>query len=391
MSIIQAIILGIVEGFTEFLPVSSTAHLILTSKFMAIEQTEFLKFFEVFIQSGAILAVVFLYWRKIIHHKSLILNLVISFIPTAVVGFLLHKMIKTVFFESTYLILFMLLIFGCIFIVCEYFLKQNKIKLSKTLVDLTHQDAFLIGLSQSLAVIPGVSRAGAVILIMILLKYRRDESAVFSFLLAVPTILAASLFDLYKLNPSVLVEPANILVTSVGLIVAFISAYCVMKWFIQFLQKNTLIPFGLYRIVLALLLLFSLFLSHPAYADIITDKKLITVDIGKQTLYAWEGGKIVYETKVSTGMRKAPTVTGSFKVRRKLALQDMRGNDKFYGPYYIKEVPYVMYFYQGYAIHGTYWHNKFGARASHGCVNVPVASAEWLYNWADMGTQIEVF
>lgn len=125
--------------------------------------------------------------------------------------------------------------------------------------------------------------------------------------------------------------------------------------------------------------------------DIITDGKLITVDIGKQKLFAWDHGQIIHETKVSTGMRYAPTVTGSYKVRRKVPLADMKGNYKPYPPYEIKNVPHIMYFYGAYAIHGTYWHNSFGRKASHGCVNVPVVSAEWIYNWADVGTRVEVF
>lgn len=137
--------------------------------------------------------------------------------------------------------------------------------------------------------------------------------------------------------------------------------------------------------------IFSFFPSVSYAADIITDGKLITVDIGKQKLFAWNGGLVVHETPVSTGMRYTPTVTGSFKIRRKVPLQDMKGNYPPYPSYEIKNVPYVMYFYGAYAIHGTYWHNSFGRRASHGCVNVPVASAEWLYNFADAGTRVEVF
>lgn len=129
-----------------------------------------------------------------------------------------------------------------------------------------------------------------------------------------------------------------------------------------------------------------------AYAeDIIYAGKLITVDTGKQRLYAWEGGQIQHETAVSTGMRYTPTVKGSFKIRSKIPLQDMKGNYPPYPAYHLKNVPHVMYFYGAYAIHGTFWHNKFGSRASHGCVNVPLASAEWLYNWTDLGTRVEVF
>lgn len=142
---------------------------------------------------------------------------------------------------------------------------------------------------------------------------------------------------------------------------------------------------------------FFLFLALPVHAgEILTTGKLITVDIGSQTLRAWQDGKIQHETKVSTGMYLTPTVKGSFKIRTKVPMQDMRGPSpykQYYpsGKYLVKNVPHVMYFYQAYAIHGAYWHNNFGRPASHGCVNVPLASAEWLYNWADVGTQVEIY
>ncbi len=129
----------------------------------------------------------------------------------------------------------------------------------------------------------------------------------------------------------------------------------------------------------------------PANAQILTTAKLITVDTGKQMLYAWDGGRIVSQTPVSTGMYYTPTVRGSFKIYRKYTLQDMKGSYPPYEPYYIKNVPNVMYFYGAYAIHGVYWHNMFGTRYSHGCVNVPVPFSSWLYGWADVGTRVEVF
>lgn len=150
--------------------------------------------------------------------------------------------------------------------------------------------------------------------------------------------------------------------------------------------------------LLSLFFVFAFFLSSalPASAQIITSDKLITVDIGSQTLRAWEGGQVKHETKVSTGMKLTPTVKGSFKIRSKVPMQDMRGPSpykQYYpnGRYLVKDVPHVMYFYGAYAIHGAYWHNNFGRPASHGCVNVPLASAEWLYNWADQGTRVEVY
>lgn len=153
------------------------------------------------------------------------------------------------------------------------------------------------------------------------------------------------------------------------------------------------------RLFAAVFFCFCFFLftsSVNAQEPILTDKKLITVDIGKQKLFAWDGGKVVHETRVSTGMKLTPTVRGSFKIYKKIALQDMRGPSPYRniyptGKYLIKNVPHVMYFYQGYAIHGAYWHNNFGRPGSHGCVGTPLASAEWLFNWADVGTQVVVF
>ena len=126
-------------------------------------------------------------------------------------------------------------------------------------------------------------------------------------------------------------------------------------------------------------------------ADISTTDKLITVDLGKQKLYAWEGGRIQKEFSVSTGMRYTPTVRGSFKIYIKNEKQNMKGSYPPYEPYFLKNVPYVMFFKGSYAIHVTYWHNKFGSRASHGCVNLRVEDAQWVYEWAPMGTRVEVF
>lgn len=131
--------------------------------------------------------------------------------------------------------------------------------------------------------------------------------------------------------------------------------------------------------------------SPVAAQGVFTTDKLITVDIGKQMVYAWQGGKQVYSTKASTGMKFTPTVTGTFKINRKVAMQDMKGYYPPYEPYFIKNVPNVMYFYGAYAIHGAHWHNKFGMRVTHGCVNVPVAASEWLYSFADNGTRVMVF
>ena len=251
MNVLNAIILGLVEGITEFLPISSTAHLIISSKLLNIPQTEFQKFFEVFIQSGAILAVVFVYWSVILKNRNLMINIILSFIPTAIVGLLLHKVIKNIFFESFTLIGASLFIVGLFFIIYEYLLKKKVVNTDKKIIQMTILQALLIGVGQSLAVVPGVSRAGAVILTMMILGFNREESALYSFVLAVPTLLAASLFDFIKTNPQLIFTGSNPLFLFIGLITSFFSALLAVKWFIRFLQKNSLVPFGVYRIILA--------------------------------------------------------------------------------------------------------------------------------------------
>lgn len=255
MNLINALILGLVEGVTEFLPISSTAHLIISSKFLNIPITEFQKFFEVFIQSGAILAVVFLYWKVIFKNQNLMMNIILSFIPTAIVGLFLHKIIKGIFFESFTLIATSLFVIGFAFLVFEYLLKRKIIKTDKKIIQMTIVQALMIGLAQSIAVVPGVSRAGAVILTMMLLGFDREESALYSFVLAVPTLFAASAFDFIKTDPQLIFSGNNPIFLLIGLITAFLSALLAIKWFIKFLQKNSLSYFGVYRIGLALIIM----------------------------------------------------------------------------------------------------------------------------------------
>lgn len=258
MNLFNAVILGLIEGITEFLPISSTAHLIISSKLLNIPQTEFQKFFEVFIQSGAILAVIFIYWKIILKNKSLLINIILSFIPTAVVGLLLHKVIKGVFFESFTLIAFSLFIVGLFFIIFEFLLKKGIVKTDKKMIQMTIIQALIIGVGQSLAVVPGVSRAGAVILTMMILGFNREESALYSFVLAVPTLLAASAFDFIKTDPQLIFSGNNPLFLFIGLTTSFLSALLAIKWFIKFLQKNSLSGFGLYRIALSIFTYFVL-------------------------------------------------------------------------------------------------------------------------------------
>lgn len=255
MNPIQAIILGIVEGITEFLPISSTFHLIFASKFLGIPQTDFAKLFEVVIQAGAIVAVVFLYARTLLEDRDLLQKTIVAFIPTAVIGLVLYKVIKNVFFANEGLMLGVFVLMGLVFLGVEYFIKQDKISLKKEISQLSYKDAVIIGLVQSLAVIPGVSRAGSVIVGMMLLRYKRFEAAKFSFMLSIPTIIAASALDLYK-GKDLLLHSGNFGVLAIGFITALIVAYFVVNWLISYLQRNTLTAFGWYRLVFGLILLF---------------------------------------------------------------------------------------------------------------------------------------
>ncbi|MFH0772933.1 MAG: undecaprenyl-diphosphate phosphatase [bacterium] len=250
MTLLHATLLGIIEGLTEFLPISSTAHMIIAARLMGLPQTQYLKFFEVFIQIGAIFAVVFLYFKQFLQVKR-IKQLMCSFIPTAIVGFLLYKVIKTIFFESNVLISVSLITIGIVFIIVE----RMKLKGRMSMAQMSLPTAVLIGLAQSLAVVPGVSRAGIVILAMILLGFKRDESAQYSFMLALPTLAAAALLDVVKMR-SVKFSFNEIEMIVVGTIVAFAVAYVSMKWFVGFLQKQRLTSFGVYRIGIGIISLF---------------------------------------------------------------------------------------------------------------------------------------
>ena len=254
MNILQAALLGVVEGITEFLPISSTFHLIFTSRLFGISQNDFTKLFEVFIQSGSILSVALLYFQDVVKYRQLTKRVIVSFLPTGLVGLILYKFIKNTLFENQMLMIGIFATVGIIFILIEKLIKKEKVKLQKDRANLSYIEALLIGLVQSLAVIPGVSRAGAVMVVMIFLGYKRGEAAYYSFLLSIPTIFSASFFDLYKMSSIVLSYSDNWILLTVGFFSAFISSYFVVKWFIDFLKKNSLVGFGYYRLVVGIIL-----------------------------------------------------------------------------------------------------------------------------------------
>ncbi len=253
MEFLQSAILGIIEGATEYLPISSTFHLIQAARFLAIPASDFQKAYEVIIQSGAILAVVFLYFSTIVSDKALVKKILISFVPTAIVGLALYKVIKNFFFENTLLQIGVFILVGIIFILWER--GQKRGQLFKTLTALSWRQAVLVGLAQALAVVPGVSRSGAVILTLMFLRVRRDEAAKYSFLLAIPTLAAASGLDFYKSWPALTGNLDRIGYLAIGFVAAFFSALVVVKWFIQYLSRHDLTAFGWYRLILGGILL----------------------------------------------------------------------------------------------------------------------------------------
>lgn len=252
MDILSAAILGLVEGITEFLPISSTGHLILTSHLLDIPTTEFLKSFEITIQLGAILAVLALYWRSFLS-LPILKRLFVGFIPTAVIGLLLYGFIKNVLLENPLIVVISLAVGGVLLILLEYFHTENESG-ADTPESISYLQSFLIGLFQTIAIIPGVSRSGATIVGGLLLGIKRVAIVEFSFLLAVPTMMAATTLDLAKNYKTF--ESADVAALSVGFIVSFTVALCAITFLLQYVRKHTFVPFGIYRIVVAALFFF---------------------------------------------------------------------------------------------------------------------------------------
>lgn len=261
MSIINTIILGIVEGITEFLPISSTFHLIRASEILGIQETPFLDVFNVFIQSGAIFAVIFLYWKDILFNRKLFTKLILSFIPTAIFGLVFYDVIKSVFFKSDLPTILVFIIIGVLFLIIEKLIDKKKITLSLSISQISYKTAILIGIFQACAIFPGVSRSGAVMLGMMILGFKRYDAAKYSFMLSIPTIFAASFFDLFEMRNIIFSSSSNIRLILIGFFVAMVSAFFVVKWLIKYLQKNSLEVFGWYRIIFGILLLLLLFLK----------------------------------------------------------------------------------------------------------------------------------
>lgn len=273
MNIFDAFLLGIIEGITEFLPVSSTGHMILASHILNISTDSFTKSFEIIIQLGAILAVVFMYRQKVFRNIRLMLKVGIAFIPTALIGLALYSFVKKYLLDNVYVVVGSLFIGGIIIILFERKYGKDKtvqiaggseessaidkpISLDENSVSI--KQALYIGLFQSIAIIPGVSRSAATIIGGQILGLSRTVIVEFSFLLAIPVMLAAVSLDLYKHHDSFTSDQFGLL--AVGFVTAFFVALLAIKTFLSYIQKHSFAVFGVYRIVLAIVFFLVMYL-----------------------------------------------------------------------------------------------------------------------------------
>jgi undecaprenyl-diphosphatase len=259
MTWLEAIIISIVEGITEFLPISSTGHMILTEGILGMKTNDFVKAFIINIQFGAILSVVVLYWKHFFQSVSFYLKLFVAFIPAAVLGFILNDYIDTLL-ENVYVVSVTLILGGIVLLFIDKWF--NKTSEDQTV---SYPTAFKIGLFQCISMIPGVSRSAATIIGGMTQKLTRKTAAEFSFFLAVPTMFAASGYKLMTNYKAITSENIDILIA--GNIIAFIVAMIAIKYFITFLTKHGFKLFGYYRIVLGIVILALLVLGFDLTID----------------------------------------------------------------------------------------------------------------------------
>lgn len=264
LDVLKSIILGIIEGITEWLPISSTGHIILANEFIQLEQSEkFMDMFEVVIQLGAILAVVVLFWNKLwpfttkekgyVKRKSFMIwsKVIVAVLPAAVIGFLLDDWLDKHFYNP-WVVSAMLVFYGVLFIIVENTNKNRKPK-TISMKNMSYTTALLIGAFQVLALIPGTSRSGATILGAMMLGVSRTIAAEFSFFLAVPVMFGASLLKLVKFG--FVFTGEQFVVLAVGLVTAFVVSILAIKFLLGYIKKKDFKAFGYYRIVLGLLVL----------------------------------------------------------------------------------------------------------------------------------------
>lgn len=254
MTLIQVLILSIIEGITEFLPISSTGHLILANHLLGIVDSNFTKSFEISIQFGAILAVVAWYWRRIFTDIETWKRIGTAFIPTAILGYIFYKLIKTYLLSNSVLVLWSLFLGGMALIIFEIWYKKKNRMVNDELQKISYKKSFVIGIAQSVAMIPGVSRSAATIIGGLLLGLKRETIVEFSFLLAVPTMAAATGFDFIKSAGSFSLNQFHLL--AIGFVISFIIALVSIRWMLYFIKNHTFVFFGIYRVIAALLFWF---------------------------------------------------------------------------------------------------------------------------------------
>jgi undecaprenyl-diphosphatase len=245
MTFFDSLILGIVEGITEFLPISSTGHMILASTLLGLTEDTVLKSFEIIVQLGAIAAVVVIYWKKFLD-LEILKRLAVAFIPTGVIGFTIYPFFKAYLNGNVMVVVVSLALGGIALIAFEL---TKRVPRTTSIHELSYKDCVYIGLCQAVAIIPGVSRSAATIVGGELLGLDRSTIVEFSFLLAVPTMTAAVGYDFIKNIHSFSTSDAGLF--AVGLITAFIVALAVIKYFLHYIRQHTFMPFGVYRILVA--------------------------------------------------------------------------------------------------------------------------------------------
>lgn len=251
MDIFEAIIIGVIEGFTEFLPISSTGHMIVASEFLGVSQNALIKAYEVIIQFAAILAVMLIYREKMTFKKiDLWQKLFVAFLPLAIVGFIFKDEIKTLF--TVEVVAWMFIAGGLVFLVVEYFYEEKEFHVNDV-EKTSYRQALWVGIAQIFSLIPGTSRAGATIIGGLLAGLDRKTSAEFSFLLAIPVMAAVTGYDLLKHYQDFADAEWDAFLA--GFAAAFIVAYVTIKLFLAFLQKFTFVAFGIYRILFGIVLL----------------------------------------------------------------------------------------------------------------------------------------
>ncbi|HBA36357.1 TPA: undecaprenyl-diphosphatase [Candidatus Falkowbacteria bacterium] len=273
MTVFHGLILGLIEGLSEFLPISSTAHLILAGEWLRLPSSEFFKTFTISIQLGAILAVVVLYWKKIWHSWELFGKIGAAFLPTALIGLIFYKIVKNYLLDNNYVIAGSLFVGGLVLIIFEKYYsrkqtaeilsaeeenneKEKEDKGRGLEMNVSYKQAAGIGFFQALAIIPGVSRSAATIIGGLALGIGRKNIVEFSFLLAIPTMIAATGLDLYKSRATLgLLVGQDLTVWAIGFVMSFITAIISIRFFLNFIQKHNFTFFGWYRMALALIVM----------------------------------------------------------------------------------------------------------------------------------------